>query len=56
MNDLVMHTGKWRGSRIFEMPSNYLKWLVDNWEGEDIQEAAEEEMSRRTDETEHWYD
>lgn len=56
MKDIVMPVGKYEGDKIESIPSDYLKWLAENWADEIICEAADEEYRRRTDCCDHFYD
>ncbi len=53
---LTMPHGQHEGLMITELSSNYLERLRDDWEGEEIREAADEEYRRRSDNHDHWYD
>lgn len=53
---MVIHFGKFKGKEINEIPSDYLKWLAENCENEDICEAADEEYRWRTDNNAHFED
>jgi len=56
MKDIIMPVGKYEGDKIESIPSDYLKWLAENWADEIICEAADEEYRRRTDYGDHFYD
>jgi hypothetical protein len=53
---LSMPRGNYKEREMDELPSDYLLWVAQNWDDEDICCAADEEYSRRTDESRHWYD
>lgn len=54
---MKMPLGRYEDKEVHSLPSDYLKWLMENWEdGGDIQEEAEEEFNRRTDERSHFYE
>lgn len=48
-NDMKMPWGKHKGSYISELPTDYLRWLAERCEDEDICEAADEEYRLRRD-------
>jgi hypothetical protein len=51
-----MPWGKFKGKTLEDIPSSYLRWLQNNCEDDEIQEAAEAEYQWRTDHSKHWYD
>jgi len=53
---MKMPFGKFKGQKIDDIPSDYLKWVSENVENEEICCAADEEYRRRTDDGEHFYD
>lgn len=53
---LTMPVGKYIDKEVTKLPSDYLKWLAENWADEEICAAADEEYRRRTDDGEHFYD
>ena len=40
--DLELSAGKFRGSRLEELPMSYLGWMAENWSGADMRQAAVE--------------
>ncbi len=44
---MIIHFGKHRGKDIEDIPSDYLKWLSENCDFEDVAEAADEEYQYR---------
>jgi len=50
---LIMPWGKHKNEAIEDIPSSYLKWLAENCEDNDIQEAAEAEYEFRQDNRSH---
>lgn len=53
---MKMPFGKFKGTDIEDLPSDYLKWMAENVDDEDICCAADEEYRFRTDMNEHWYE
>lgn len=53
---IIMPCGKYKGEELSLIPSDYLKWLAENWADETICAAADEEYRRRTDDNEHFYE
>ena len=53
---MKMPFGKFKGQKIDDIPSDYLKWVSENVENEDVCCAADEEYRWRTDNNEHFYD
>lgn len=53
---LTVHVGKYQGKTIEEIPSDYLKYIVDKWDNEDIMEAAETELNFRDNNGTHFYE
>lgn len=51
---MVWRIGKYSGREIEDVPSSYLKWVVENLEGEELLEAAEEELRCRDDHASHF--
>ena len=47
---MEMLYGKHSGEDMRDIPLEYLQWVADQWEQDDIREAAEEEIQRRWDE------
>ena len=52
----IIWVGKYKGTRIEDLPSDYLKWLIENWRDEEIVEAAEYEYESRSDDGSHWWE
>ena len=49
--------GKYKGEDIEDIPSDYLKWLAENCEQDNIATAADEEYQWREDNNAHkWED
>jgi Putative quorum-sensing-regulated virulence factor len=46
---MKMPWGKHAGKEIEDLPTDYLKWLAENCDDEDICEAADEEYRYRKD-------
>jgi len=59
MNDPGLVTipfGRYQGRQINDIPSNYLKWIIDNVENNDeLVEAATEEYQFRNDYRNHFW-
>lgn len=55
-SDLILKWGKYKGRTIDSIPSDYLKWLAENVEDEDVACAADEEYRWREDNNEHFWD
>lgn len=53
---VTMPCGKYKGKEIGLIPSDYLKWLAENWADEIICAAADKEYRSRTDYGEHFYE
>jgi hypothetical protein len=53
-SDTIIHFGKYSGKTIEEIPSGYLKWLIDNCTIDEICEAAEQEYEYRSAWNKHW--
>lgn len=51
---MKMPWGKYRGKDIEDIPSSYLRWLTYNCEDDEIQQAAEQEHSWRTEWHKHF--
>jgi hypothetical protein len=47
-SDTVLHFGKYSGKTVEEIPSGYLKWLINNCTDDDITDAADKEYEWRT--------
>jgi len=47
--------GKYKGSLIEDLPSDYLHWLAERCNDEEVAQAADEEYRRRDDHEAHWY-
>ncbi|KKM79221.1 hypothetical protein LCGC14_1352090 [marine sediment metagenome] len=50
-----MPFGKHRGEKIEDLPSDYLRWMKNEMDDEELKEAAEEEYSQREDEGTHFW-
>lgn len=46
---MLMPWGKHRGQDIEDLPTDYLKWLAENCDDDDVCEAADEEYRWRLD-------
>lgn len=44
---IVMPVGKYQGYTIEVIPDFYIKWLAENWRGEEICKAADLELAYR---------
>lgn len=44
---IVMPVGKYKGYTIEQIPDFYIKWLAENWRGEEICNAADSELKYR---------
>ena len=55
---MVMPWGKFKGKTIEDIPSGYLKWLIDKCESldDDLIEAADTEYQWRSEWKKHFYD
>lgn len=54
---IMVHFGKHQGKTVEEIPSGYLKWMIDNLEDkEDLVEAADKELAFRDQFNTHFYD
>lgn len=53
---MIIWFGKFKGTKIRNLPSDYLKWVAENVENEDVCCAADEEYRWRTNNNEHFYD
>jgi len=58
-SNIIMPWGKYEGRAIDELPSNYLHWILDNFDTEtrlkqSIVDAAEEELEWRDDNGGHF--
>lgn len=52
-DDPVMPFGKYKGTRISKLPSNYLLWMAENMADGELCYAADEEYQLRTKENSH---
>jgi len=55
MPEIVMSYGKFRGCKISEIPSGYLKWMAENMENGTLCYAADDEYQRREKWDEHFW-
>lgn len=55
-SEYVLPFGKYEGRSIEEVPSGYLRWLIQTLDDEEIVEAAENEFRFRTYHSCHFYD
>ena len=53
---MKMPFGKHKGEEIEDIPSDYLKWVAENIDDEEIYRAADEEYQWRKDNNEHFYE
>lgn len=53
---MKMPFGKYKGMRIEDIPSDYLRWLASSCDSENIAEAADEEYNWREEYGEHFWD
>lgn len=53
---ITMRWGKYRGRRIEDIPSGYLKWLAENARDEVVARNADEEWRWREDHNAHFED
>ena len=56
MPDIPMPKGKFEGKLIVDIPSDYLRWVAENWEDDIIATAADEEWNFRQDNNSHFYE
>lgn len=56
MKNSRMPAGRFMGELIEDLPSDYLKWVAENWEDDEIATAADEEWRWRDDMDEHFYE
>lgn len=54
MDDFIMPWGKYQNKTMEEIPSGYLKWLMDKCDDDEIRIEAEEEYDFRTLWKSHW--
>ena len=47
-SNVIMTYGAYAHKSMEEIPSNYLKWVSENWDDEDIRDAAEKEYEFRS--------
>lgn len=52
---VTMPFGEYKDRTMREIPSNYLRWIMEDVENEKLRTHAEIEFLRRTDENDHWY-
>lgn len=48
--------GKYKERKVADLPSNYLKWMIENIADEELQQAAYMEYRTRTYYTKHFYE
>jgi len=53
---MAMPYGKYKGKELFEIPSSYIHWMAENWEGKELCEAADREWQWREKMNKHWED
>ena len=53
---IKMPFGKYKGRKVEDLPSNYLKWMIENIADEELQQAAYMEYRVRTHYTKHFYE
>lgn len=46
---MKMPCGRHDGKEVSDLPSDYLKWLMDNFGDDDVRDEASEEYNRRLD-------
>jgi len=51
---MIIPWGKYKGKKIEQIPSGYLKWLAEHCEDDGICSKADEEYRTRTDYNDHW--
>jgi len=51
---IEMPYGKFKGKIMEEIPSKYLHWVAENFDNEDICEAADKEWQWREKYNQHW--
>lgn len=56
MSDTIMPYGVHKGKTMNDIPSDYLKWVAENFDDEDICCAADEEYQSREHYNAHWYE
>ena len=54
--DLVMPYGAFKGKKMHQIPSGYLKWIAENFDQDNICTAADTEWQWREKYSEHWED
>lgn len=56
MNDtqIKMPAGMFKGRELEEIPSSYLRWVSENWNDDDVANAAYEELKWRDKWDKHW--
>jgi len=52
---LILSFGKYKNADLEDVPSNYLKWLINNHDDDWVVEAAEAEFKYRSDHGSHFY-
>lgn len=53
---MILAKGKYRGRDLEEVPSSYLKYIVNTWEEEEIVLECESELKYRDDHNSHFED
>jgi len=51
---MILNFGKYKGEDLQDIPIQYLEWLADECQFDDVKEAAEEELQRRKDHYEEY--
>lgn len=50
---MIMPWGKYEGEDMEDIPSSYLRWIMNNVDDQEVVEAAEAEMAYRDDHNAH---
>lgn len=51
---MIMHFGKHKGEEVIDLPIDYLEWLVENCEDDEIRTEAEEICAEHKDNNPHF--
>jgi len=49
-----MPSGKFANKELHLIPSNYLRWIAENWDDEELCKEADDEWQWREKYGEHW--
>lgn len=51
----ILHFGKYSGYNIEDVPSDYLKWMSENFDDDSLVEEADKELEFRDTWNKHFY-